>query len=310
MARTSRRKSKGIDAAQRVLSYVLTPSSGAVTVDIDLAKDLSAVNRRLYRQGMQYYVTGVSFLRLIPGVSAMSALTAGDTWVVHNAWTKGRALWLDQQRTASKAVGIPMGTWADFKVTLDDASSSAISTVSSDGGTIVPDEWNYSELVYELDGVEQSPIMNLIGPSNQTSVVGLIHEYSISRALVQDNDPDVPADASDSIYAKMALMGSDELSDILIDDIESHNDSPPYDQNEMVGGDTVADAPFLQDMATAFYEAGRTTTSGFTAECGLLRLILGSFEPDGTTASDTPHLIQVHIAPGSYKGVMASPMGQ
>ena len=306
MARTSRRKSS-IDPAQRTLSYIITPSSGAVTVDIDLAKDLSAVNRRLYRQGMQYYVSGVSFLRLVPGVSSMTCMTAGDTWMVHNAWKKGFQFWKAQQKDVSGVLPGIQGKWADFKIELDDNSGTAINTVASDGGTIVPDEWDLSNYVWDDDGTERFPTFVMLGSTATGSKVGLVQEYHISRAQ-QADEPTISADASDSIYAKS--LGTDEMSDLLVGITETENDAPPYDANEMAGGDTVADCPHLQSFDTAFFESGSKMTHGFTVECGLLRLALGSFGTDGTTPSDVAHLIQVHLAPGPYKGVMASPMGQ
>lgn len=323
MARSKRRNGTSIEPAQRVLSYVLTPSSGGVTVDIDLAKDLSAVNRRLYRQGMQYYVSGITVFT--PGTTRIQCMaqTAGDTWIVHNAWKKGRALWLEQQRDAAKAIGISMGTWADFKVTLDDNDSAAINTLAGDSGAITPDEWNYSELVYEDDGDEYSPTMHLLGTSTLASGVGLVQEYAISRNQLTNPSPVTPAEASDSIYAKM-LMATDEFSDILIDDIEGHNDSPPYDHSEYVGGDTVADAPFTQSVGIASGTNSVAHLPGFTAECGLIRLICASTavydaidtstNPDTitqhTNTRDEAFLVMVQVAPGPYKGVMASKMGQ
>lgn len=315
MARSKRRNGTSIEPAQRVLSYVLTPSSGGVVVDIDLAKDLSAVNRRLYRQGMQYYVSHISLARADTGISMMQIMTAGDTWIVHNAWKKGKALWLKQQRDAAKAIGISLGTWADFKVTLDDNDTAAINTIAGDAGTIEPDEWAYSELVYEDDGDEFSPTMHLLGTSTLASGVGLVQEYAISRNQLTNPSPVTPAEASDSIYAKM-LMATDEFSDILIDDIEGHNDSPPYDHSEYVGGDTVADAPFFQDFVVSNFQGGTSRSNGFTAECGLIRLILASAvntdpaNPEVLANSDVAQIVQVHLAPGPYKGVMASKMGQ
>ena len=111
-----------------------------------------------------------------------------------------------------------------------------------------------------------------------------------------------------SIYGKS--LTNDEAMVDLVDIVESENDIPPYDQNEMVGGDTVADAPFTQDFVVANFQAGRAMTTGFTAECGLIRVEVASLNADASAPSDVAHIIQVHLAPGPYKGVMASPMGQ
>jgi len=303
MARTSRQ----IKPAQRVLTYTFTPSSGAATVDIDLAKDLSAVNRRLYRQGMQYYVSHVSLARGDTGISAMSVKTAGDTWMVHNAWKKGFKLWRSQLNEVEDVMPGLQGKWSDFKVELDDNSGTALTSIAGDGGAISPDEWNYSNYVWDDDGTERSPTFCLLGSTAVNTKIGLVQEYHISRAQVQ-SEPALVADASDSIFAKS--LGTDEMSDTLIDLVETESDNAPYDMNEMVGGDTVADAPFTQDFIVANFQAGRAMTTGFTAECGLMRVEVASVNADASGASDVAHIIQVHLAPGPYKGVMASPMGQ
>ena len=101
-----------------------------------------------------------------------------------------------------------------------------------------------------------------------------------------------------------------DLSEDLVDDISGDNDASPYDSDEMVGGDTVADCPFVQDFVVASFAGGTASTVPFTAECGLVHVDLGSFQADGSTASDVAHIITVHLTPGNYKGVLAAPMGQ
>lgn len=295
-----------IQPAQRTLIYTGTPSSGGLTFDIDLARDLSALNRRLYRQGMQYYVQSVELARGDTGISIMTVQTAGDTWMVHNAWKKGFKLWKSQQNDVERVMPGLQGKWADFKIELDDNSSTLAVPVAGDMGTIVTDEWNLSNFVWDDDGTERSPTFCLIGASAVTSKIGLIQEYHISRQQIEPG-PSGITEASDSIYAKS--LGTDEMSDVLVDVIEFDNDIPPYDLDEMVGGDTVADAPFTQDVVVAS-TAQKAVTSGFTAECGLLRVNIGSVQADGSTASDVAHMVKVVLAPGPYKGVMAAPMGQ
>ena len=296
-----------IQPAQRVLTYTFTPSSGAAAVDIDLAKDLSAVNRRLYRQGMQYYVSHISLARGDTGISAMSVKTAGDTWIVHNAWKKAFKFWQAQQKEVSDVMPSVHGKWADFKVQLDDNAQTAIDTIAGDGGTIVPDEWNYSNYVWDDDGTERTPTFCIIGATAATSKIGMVQEYAISRARVQA-EPALDGDASDSIYGK-GLVNDEAMTD-LIELVESENDVAPYDVDNYVGGDTTGDAPFTQDFVVANFQAGRAMTTGFTAECGLMRVEVASLNADASAPSDVAHIIQVHLAPGPYKGVMASPMGQ
>jgi len=300
------------------LVYVMTPSSGVAYANIDIAKGLSTVNRRLYRQGMNYAVAGVSIGRFDTGVTKTVLQTAGNTWMVQNAWKKGYALWRAQQREVLKVMPSIEGTWADFKVTLDDVLTTATlnprnSTTGGSNADPVCDEWNYSEYVWDDDGTEREPNFHLIGATNLASSIGLVQEYHISRAQVQPDDPDVESDASDSIYAK--ALGTDEMSDMLVDNVEGENDSPPYDQSEMYGGDTAGDvAVVIDEFSTSMHNSGRSVP--FIAPCGLIRVSIDSkvnqdpTQPHTLVASDELHTVFVHLAPGGYKGVLATPMGQ
>ncbi len=85
-----------VQPAQRTLLYLMSDGDQW----IDIASDLSKVNRRAYRQGMQYAIGKVEFAFAgKPGnadIISLAAMTAGDTWVVHNAWKKAQAHWLQQ----------------------------------------------------------------------------------------------------------------------------------------------------------------------------------------------------------------------
>jgi len=282
--------------------------------DIDIAKDLSVINRRLYRQGMQYYVESVE-IGFIPTAAVsyvhVACSTAGDTWMVHNAWKKAQAAWLQQQRDA-RANGLHSAKpkWEDFKVSLDDASSTPLIIVAGDGGTCTPDDWVYSKFVWDDDGTENEPTMNLLGSSDLTTAgngVGLVLEYNRSRAMV-DTSPVIHTTLSDSIYAK--LHGTDELTDMLVDNMEDDNNAAPYNMDAMIGGQTDADAPWVHGFSIST-PANKGVHPGFLAECGLVRVAIASYAADGS-AADLPDgsMLIVKIAPGPYRGVMASPMGQ
>jgi len=75
--------------AQTVLSYDCPDGVSY----IDIAEGLSKVNRRAYRQGMEYAVGKIVFAYGANPAAVMNVnlacLTAGNTWVVHNAWKEG-----------------------------------------------------------------------------------------------------------------------------------------------------------------------------------------------------------------------------
>jgi len=301
--------------AQTVLSYTVPNGSSY----IDLAEGLSQVNRRAYRQGMEYAVGKVTFVfegnpQQILNVQ-LSCFTAGDTWTVHNAWKKAYAHWIAQQRRARRLIGqSAKPTWEDFKVYLDDAhrAGTSLGVLAGDGGAVGTGEWDYSKLLYEVDNnTVYEPYLHLIGGDVSSTDVSLILAYQESRATVQSPDPDLPADYSHgTIYSDMAT-DQDLVADEVAQNMEDENDEPPYDQDDYPGNDTNSDAPWVQDFGIASSTLPSGVVPGFVAQCGLIRLqLLGHDVADGAAGTAPSTTVQVHLVPGGYKGVAAFPMGQ
>lgn len=298
---------------------------------IDIAKDLSMVNRRLYRQGMVYAIQDVQ-------VGLPTAMRSSDiwqcsisgipnSWIAQNAWTKASRIWRAQQKEYAEMLPGVQGKWADFKIFLDDVhedSSNKLTPIAGDGADFTGGDWDHSKFVFDDDGTERELKMHMIGSSNladnnNESGIGLIHEYAHSRPNVHIAEPDVEGEVSDSIYAK--LLGTDEMTDMIGDNLEGDNDVPPYDQDEFPGGETNADAahPFQILAVSAQQSVGRAP--GFIAPCGLLKvstneLALNDVDPAAiggatyATGTSASALMGITVAAGPYRGVMATPMGQ
>jgi len=299
--------------AHRVLSYLVADGASY----IDLAQDLSKINRRSYSQGMSYAVGSVDFLfqadpQAIIAVAAKVS-TAGDTWIVHNAWKKAEAHWIAQQRTARRLIGqSAKPTWEDFKVYLDDAHRAAGNETLLDGNldAVGSGEWEYSRFVYENDDASVGePHLHLIGGDIGATDFGLILAYQQSRATVQAEDPDLPDEYSSNLYARMATDTS-LVADEVAHNMEQYNDEPPYDHDDYVGNDTNADWPMQQHWAIASVGSPQAIMSGFVAQCGLLRVDTNSILANGASGDAPNILLNVHLVPGGYKGVLAEPMGQ
>jgi len=244
----------------------------------------------------------------------LSVLTAGNTWVVHNAWKKAYAHWIAQQRNARRLIGqSAKPTWEDFKVYLDDAhrAGTSLGVLAGDGGAVGTGEWDYSRLVWEADDNSiDRPYLHIIGGDVSTTDWGLILGYQQSRATVQPEDPDLPQEYSNNMYAKLAT-DENVVADEVASDMEENNDEPPYDQDDYPGNDTNSDAPWLQDFAIASSTVPVGTVPGFVAQCGLIKLqLIGHDVADGAAGTAPSTTIQVHLVPGNYKGVAALPMGQ
>jgi len=327
MARNKARRKRGgsLKPAQLNLSYGL--NSGVSY--IDLAQDLSMVNRRLYKQGKVYAVAGISYvfrpeitfpLPLATDLSVLSVAvaTAGDTWSVQNSHTKGKALWNQMNRLVLADNPSIKGTWADFKVRLDDHHQAAgnADVLDGDGNAVLDGEWDYSTFVmpqHEVDPVTGLPLaadeftVHLVGENTATSM-GLVKAYAESRATVQPVDPAVPPSLSTSFFNLLTDSGSQEPE--LADVIEDANDQPPYDETAYPGGATNADAPWFQQTATASVGQPVGRVPGFQAECGLVKVFVDGISNVGSSIAVEDLLVIFHLMPGNYQGVLAENMGQ
>lgn len=284
---------------------------------IDLAKDLSKVNRRLYRQGMTYVVQDIQ-IGMLPGmlptdIYQITFSTAGNSYMVHNAWKKGSTTWRTQQNEYMDGEGSQLkGKWADFKVYLDDsqAAGTTLEPYASDGAVYATGEWAMSNFVYDDAGTSRSPSIHLIGTSTEDSAIGLIEAYGEARNF-PTGAPSNPAGMATGFYAQFHGVG--DIDDELGNDIRDQNDTAPYDADAYQGGETNADAPVPVRLGSVNATQSSTTLQGFIAPCGLIKVQAAELFLDSGiyAAQSAPSSAMVlTVAPGPYRGVLAVPMGQ
>lgn len=306
---------------------------------IDLAKDLSAANRRLYRQGMTYVIQDIQ-LAVSPGMRAtdvfqVSFSTMGNSWMVHNAWTKAFRTWQRMQNEYMDGAGARLkGKWADFKIYLDDSQAGGTThqSYASDGAVYAAGEWVYSNFVYDDAGAARSPSMHMIGSVTSDSAIGLIEAYANSRNY-QGTEPNNPAEIATGFYAEYHGVG--DIDDELGADLRDDNDLPPYELDDYPGGDSNADAPVFTRFGSVNATQSTAQLGGFIVPCGLLKISTNELQLTNTTESATdlgdvagtgvasPGPLSVYevtsattvgilitLAPGPYRGVLAAPMGQ
>lgn len=304
----SRSKAKKMTPATRYLRYEFTNSATPGTETshyIDLARDLSRVNRRLYRQGRDYHVKKITIVssNTPNGNNRVSAATMGTGWVTQMAWKRGFQTWNKMNAEATKQIaGSISGTWADFKVSLtpEFRVASKLSPLDNGGNPYLGGEWSYSVLVTP-DGTTTDDEFQLtmlgdhIGAAGARTSVGLVKSYGESRATVQTNDPNVPSIASDDPLVNVFDYGT--TIDDVIDNLENSNDSAPYDVPNYPGSDLNAPKPIIVQDTTLV--DGRATMGGFTARCGMIEL-----ESKSSVENDTFSVL-VELAPGNYRGIKA-----
>lgn len=299
---------KGTTPAVRYLRYELTNSGTPDTETshfIDLAKDLSMVNRRLYRQGRDYHVKKITVVSSnTPNQgNRVSASVIPGGWVSRQAWKRGFNVWNLMDKNASENIsGNIRGTWADFKVymTNDMRSGNVLTPLDNGGNAYLNDEWRYTDYV-SPDGTTSSDTFEIYMLGNHNGVAGawnavsLVKSYGESRSTVQGGDPNVPGVASDDPLVNIFDDGTqvDEVLNLM----ESSNDFPPYSIDNYPGGDANGPKPAVVQDTTIV--DGRASLAGFSALCGLIEL-----ETKSSLASDVFSVL-VELAPGKYRGVAA-----
>lgn len=305
-------KKKSKTPAVRYLRYELTNSGTPGTETshfIDLAKDLSAINRRLYRQGRNYHVKRISIVSSntlgAPGGSAgrVTFGCAPESWVAQKAWQRGFKTWQKMQKMALTNSGSDIrGTWNDFKVYLtnDHRSGTVLTPKDNGGNNLIAGEWTYSKMqtpdgTATVDEFELHLLGAHSGGAGSRASVSLVRSFGESRATVQATSP---AGAIDSDDPLMNLFDDGTAQDEIIQDILDDGDAPPYSATAYPGGGSNHPKPGIVQQTTLGAD-GRASVGGFTAMCGLIEV-----EATSPVASDV-YSVLVELSPGSYRGVAA-----
>ena len=320
-----------MEPAQVTLTFDM--GNEASTKYIDLAENLSIVNRKLIRQGQNFAVTGFTLEAQgldpqTPDQALIKLATLPNNWVTHNAWVKARALWSEMRDLVLDDNPSVVGKWSDFKVLMDAAHAN---TISYDAGTgawstnlycedssgtkakLTFRDWEYSEVVmpqHDVDPATGLPdaalehSLHMMGsdvPAGSSYVdgsFGIIEGYENSRAVVQDA-PDVPALLDSTWMSLIGDMGSQEPE--LTQQIEDENDRPPYNRTGYPGASDNLSTPLVAAIASCSASNPVVHGQGFLAPCGLVKVIFS-----GTVAVK----LHVHVAIGRSRGIGSMKMGQ
>lgn len=261
---------------------------------IDLAKMLSEVNRKHYRQGLYYYIQSIELQDNADG-STVDIFTIPDTWLTKQAWIRGYEHW---QKMNGRTT-LPAAKYADFKIRMtSDAVSATVVTPTGHGAA---DEWNLSEYIYDSDSeggsMGNAPIY-MLGPHQGSfpniTGYGLIKGYTSTRRNAGDITESVEPVPTGSAEDIMEISGSDGHPDISANKVDE-NDLTPYDHDNFFGG--VGTDQVRQYRLSTGYGAGRATvTSGFCVPMGLMKV-----DP----ACSGTWSLSIKLAPGPYHGVYA-----
>jgi len=336
--RSYSRKGNKIQPAVQTLTFAFTaPGGGAVTSNyIDLSQVASLVNRRFYRQGINWAVAGFKFLSAGSFVGQISVNKLPNTWVMSNAWEKSFQAWNKMNREAMQEAQSVRPKFLDFKIYADATHHNAgyaanllpISVADHiAAGLAIPGEWEPSKFVIpKTNGTDDTISHEIIAvganyPGTGASglnAVSLIEGYAASRGLPDVLDPNTPDDASlangstpQNYLGALFNEGTDQTADVL-DDLISENNLAPYPfENDGVHIDTMY--PGGQNQLTGLQIHSIETVTGTTIG-GISRVKGGNF-PCGLISIDALNsgdsagiVIQIDLVPGNHRGYLCEPM--
>ena len=332
MAKRKYSKMKKIEPAEMTLSFVTptVPSGNVGNFYIDLSQCASLVNRRFYRQGINWAVSGI---KILSGTNmSVGCRRLPNSWVLSNAWEKGFRAWQRMNNDSTEESPSIKPKFLDFKI-FADAEHHKLGiganlipiTISSSGvqNNYTRGEWESSKIVVPetttATGAATSYELVAVGANNPgagasgLNAKSLIEGYAASRGLPNILDPNTPDDsASYTENWQMAMFNEGTLQDnVVVDDMITENNIAPYPfENDGTNTDTqypggANQAPDLVthdfDTITGTTIGSMTRMKGGNFPCGLMNFVVIPESTSGVT-------IQIDLVPGTHRGYLCEPM--
>ncbi len=325
------KKGSKIQPAAQTLTFALNLPAGNSDNYIDLSQVASLVNRRFYRQGINWAVAGFKILSNAGDVGGITIQKLPNTWVMSNAWEKGFRAWQRMNNEALEEAPSVKPKFLDFKIFADHNHSTAGFAANllpiSFTGVATPGEWESSKLRIPdttIVGNTREREMIAVGASYQgagasgLNSVSLIEGYAASRGLPEVLDPNTPDDAADAQgtapenWMSALFNEGTEQTDEVIQDMITENNIAPYPfENDGVNLDTMypGGANQLVGMQIHDLENVTSTTIGGTTRfkggnfpCGLIKISATSWSQVSVVT------LTIDLIPGNHRGYLCEPM--
>jgi len=338
------KKPSKIEPAVQTLTFSVPGVAPSVNQSffIDLSQCASLVNRRFYRQGINWAVAGFKFGTAGPSKASIIISKLPNTWILSNSWEKSMRTWNRMNTEALAETESIRPRFLDFKIYAD-----ADHHAQGFGANLLPvnlltapataGEWAPSSIhVPQTDDVvADTRIVNeyeliAVGPSypglgaSGNNAVSMIEGYASSRGLPNIADPNTPDDARNTtaefpqnwmsaIFNDGLVQDSDVLRDMQLD-----NNIAPYPfENDGVNLDTMYPGganqlPGVQvhswDLVTPTTIGSTTYSKGGNFPCGLIRIDITNQDPALPESQDLTAVFQIDLVPGNHRGYLCEPM--
>lgn len=339
MARKGRRNSRRGQGMKKIEPAVMTlnlsfqvPPGTTQQFTADLSQMASLMNRRFYRQGLNWAVGGFKILDTNANNAQLSIAKLPSTWVFANAWEKGMRHYVKMIDENTEADENIKGRYLDFKIHMDNVHHLAgfsQNLVPFDASLNTPntaaDQWIASDMVvpfgtnainFEVIGVGA----NYPGAgASGLDAVSLVQGYANSRSLPYAEDPSNPLAGSDASGVTpenwlQALENEGTTQDSLVVIEAREYDKPPYPY-EGDGLNTVTQYPGgannlpglevhdgIQITSTTI--GGTSYLKGGNFPCGLIRFNALNADSQQTAIFN----VFIDLVPGDHRGYLAEPM--
>jgi len=309
-----------------------TPDTAGGRYYIDLSQAASLVNRRFYRQGINWAVAGIKVISAKSGTFSVGKLP--NSWVLSNSWEKSFRAWQRMNREALSESESVKPRFLDFKIYADSQHhqlgyGANLMPVSYTGSAAVPGEWEPSKFqipdTTTSSGVQDREIIavgaNYPGAgASGLNAISLIEGYAASRALPAINDPNTPTDAlrvdgsTPQNWIAATFSDGTQQTDAVITDMVTENNQAPYPyEDDGTHTDTMYPGGANQLVGLEWHDIVTLYESNATFGVGSQRVKGGNF-PCGLIAFDwTPDqsanvVLQIDLVPGNHRGYLCEPM--
>ena len=337
------RRSKKIEPAVQTMNFFFSVAGGATTnATVDLSQCASLLNRRFYRQGINWAVSSIKVLNdsVQPLDGTVTVQKLPSTWVMSNAWEKSFRTWQRMNNEALEENESIRPRFLDFKIYADNLHHSVGAAANllplSSAGGFAAGEWKYSKLAMPDNTVAVGETTDrefiAVGASypgagaTGLDAVSLIEGYAASRGLPPVTDPNVPGDADDvgpeianpeNWMSSVFTEGTEQTEDVL-DRMVGENNLAPYPfEGATVGGVLFSDTqypnganqgPGLEvhdtEYITGTTVGGTSLLKGGMFPAGLMRFVA----VNNNAAATLNFTIQVNLVPGHHRGYLCEPM--
>ena len=328
---------KKLEPAELTLNFKCT---SAVNEFIDISQAVSVLNRRFYRQGINWAVKGFTLHNLTGSLGSFQISKLPTTWVFSNSYVKGYHTWKRMNDEALEEQSTTRPRFLDFKIYADvkhhelgyganllpfvlnpDTGASEVYTAG---------EWMPSKIIIPntaagaTGGVEEREIVAVGGNypgagGSGLNAVSLVEGYANSRRLPEVLDPNTPDNSTDTDGASPENWitatfneGTQQSQEVLesMSGVNAENNIAPYPfENDGIHGSTMYPGGANQGAAMVLHDQLNVTNTtlsnsvrgrGGAFPCGLIRI-----RKDATLEHA---VLQVHLVAGPHRGYLCQPM--